>query len=60
MDELKIYNTELELYQDYEKHPIYNYPILCKHCKSYIRLNNKKNLYCKCQTFDVTFSIGIR
>lgn len=58
-DGIRIYQTEKELYERYEKHPLYNYPIRCSVCKSWIRFN-APHLKCDCGLFDVEFPIGIR
>lgn len=54
-----IYSNESQLYKDYIKHPIYNYPIKCKHCNSNVSFT-ENGLKCDCQSFEVTFSIGIK
>ena len=56
-----IYETEKELYSDYEKHALYNYPIKCKKCKSNVSINPLNTYYnCNCRKFNTKFSIGIR
>lgn len=55
-----IYETPTELYKDYVKHSLYNYPIKCKKCNSNINNQPLSSYYtCDCKKFNVTFNIGI-